>query len=302
MQVFGINFSVPHEPQDQVISRLIKWAMGRDPIRAMLLTSTRAIPNGAVDRFSDYDIILVVENIHPFYEDRNWLADFGEVLVVYWDPIHPDPDHGIEKVANVTQYADGLKIDFTLWPVDLMRNIVHAPGLQAELDAGYRILLDKDKLTAGLKLPTYTAYVPTRPTEEMYQTAVNDFFSDAPYVAKCILRNELFPIKWCLDYDMKHVYLRPMLEWYVGILNGWSVPVGSLGKGLKKQLPPELWSELEGCYAGADVSENWQGLFRTMSLFRQVAIQVAEGLGYEYPLDLDRRVTTYVQEMQGMKS
>jgi len=35
-----------------------------------------------------------------------------------------------------------------------------------------------------------------------------------------------------------------------------------------------------------------------MKLFRQVAVEVGEGLGYEYPHDLDQRVTAYVKDMQ----
>jgi hypothetical protein len=35
-----------------------------------------------------------------------------------------------------------------------------------------------------------------------------------------------------------------------------------------------------------------------MALFRQVAIEVGEGLGYSYPHDLDEQVTTYVQKMR----
>ena len=286
-----------HQPPD-VISKLVQWAEQRESIRAMLLTSTRAIPNAPVDIFSDYDVVLVVEDIYPFFEERGWLEDFGEVLVVYWDPIYSDPDYGIEKFANVTQYADGLKIDFTLWPVELMRRIVQAPLLQAELDAGYRVLMDKDHLTDDLQPPTYKAYIPTPPTEQVYQKTIEDFLSDAPYVAKCLLRGELFPTKWCLDYDMKHVFLRPMLEWRMELDHGWSMPAGALGKGLKKRLPPEIWSKLENTYAGADIADNWESLFRTMALFRQVAIEVGEGLGYVYPHDLDQRVNDFVRKMQ----
>jgi aminoglycoside 6-adenylyltransferase len=292
-----MNRSVQNQ-EDAVLNNLIHWAQQRESIRAMLLTSTRAIPGGAVDALSDYDVVLIVRDIHPFFEDRTWLEDFGEVLVVYWDPIHPDADHGIQKVANVTQYADGLKIDFTLWPLELLEQIVQAPTLQAELDAGYRVLLDKDGLTTGMKPPTYRSYIPAPPTNEEYQKAINDFFSDPPYVAKCLLRGELFPAKWCLDFDMKHVFLRPMLEWRAELYYNWSVPIGWLGKGLKKRLPPEIWSQLEETYAGGTIEENWEALFRTMALFRQVALEVGEALGYEYPLTLDERVTAYVKNMQ----
>lgn len=286
-----------HQPDD-VIYHLINWAEQQDSIRAMLLTSTRAVPNAPRDEYSDYDVVLIVKDVHPFFEDRSWLEDFGVVLVAYWDSIHLDEDYGTEKVANVIQYADGLKIDFTLWPVELMRRIVQAPGLQDELDAGYHVLMDKDHLTDDLQSPTYKAYIPTPPTNDLYQKTIEDFFSDAPYVAKCLLRGELFPVKWCLDFDMKHVFLRPMLEWRIEIDHGWSIPVGALGKGLKKRLSPEIWKQLENTYAGADVAENWEALFRTMALFRQVAMEVGEALGYAYPQDLDERVVQFVKDMQ----
>jgi aminoglycoside 6-adenylyltransferase len=66
---------------DETITKLIREASARDAVRAVLLTSTRAIPEAKVDALSDYDVILVVEDIHPFVSERTWLNDFGEVLV-----------------------------------------------------------------------------------------------------------------------------------------------------------------------------------------------------------------------------
>lgn len=290
---------VNHDPRE-VIRRLTQWAERRNTVRAMLLTSTRANPSAPVDVLSDYDVVLVVEDVRPFFEDRSWLYDFGEVIVAFWDPICPDPDHGIEQTGNVVQYADGLKIDFHLWPVALMRRIALATVLPDELDAGYTVLLNKDRLTGGMRPPTYEAYVPDRPDEETYLTVVNNFFSDAPYVAKYLWRNELLPAKWCLEVEMRHHYLRPMLEWRMERDRGWSEPTGNLGKGLKKRLPRGIWEELEGTYAGAGIADNWEALFRTMALFRRVATEVATDLGHAYPLDLDRRVTAYVREIRNL--
>jgi len=293
--------TIGHDPRE-VIRRLVRWADLKDAVRAMLLTSTRARPDAPVDLLSDYDVVLVVEDIRPFFEDRSWLEDFGEVLVAYWDGIEPDPDHGVGQTGNVVQYADGLKIDFRLWPLILLRRILDGPTRPDELDAGYAVLLDKDGLTAELRPPTYGAYVPARPDEEAYLEWVNDFFSDAPYVAKCLWRGELLPAKWNLDYDMKHVYLRRVLEWRMEMDHGWSEPTDWLGKGLKKGLPPEIWEALEATYAGAGIEENWEALFRTMALLRRVATEVAENLGYTYPRDLDERVTAYVRTIRNLHS
>jgi aminoglycoside 6-adenylyltransferase len=178
-----------------------------------------------------------------------------------------------------------------------VRRIAHAEVLPAELDAGYVVLLDKDGLSVGMGVPTYSAFIPPRPTEEAYQTVVNDFFSDAPYVAKCLRRDELLPAKWCLECDMKHLYLRQVLEWRIQRDHNWSLPAGNLGKGLKKRLPAETWRELESTYVGPGIAENWDALLRTMALFRRVATAVADDLGYVYPLDLDERVTAYVRSI-----
>lgn len=288
--------------ESDIIDQLKQWAEHQDSVRAMLLTSTRANPSAVVDAFSDYDVILVVRDIHPFFDDRRWLDDFGDVLVTYWDPIHLAPDYGIEQVTNVIQYADGFRIDFTLWPIELLRRIIESKMLPASLDAGYTVLIDKDHLTDGLESPTYSAYIPKPPTEETYRKVIEDFFSDVPYVAKCLCRDELLPAKWCLDFDMKHVFLRQMLEWHMELDYDWSEPAGNLGKGLKKKLPAEIWSKLERTYVGADINDNWEALFGTMSLFREVGIDVAEGLGFVYSYDLDEKVTAFVQEMRRINS
>jgi aminoglycoside 6-adenylyltransferase len=290
------------QPNHDVIQTLIQWAMMHDPVRAVLLTSTRAIPGVTIDVLSDYDVILIVRDIHRFVDDHAWLNDFGQVLITYWDPILPDPVFGIEKCANVTQYMDGLKIDFNLWPVGLLQQILVPPVLPAELDAGYRLLLDKDHLTDTMRPPTGRAYIPNPPTLTTYQLLINDFLSDAPYVAKCLWRDELMPAKWCLDYDMKHVYLRQMLEWRVEIDQGWSVPVGRLGKGLKLKLPADIWTALEQTYVGAQIEDNWSALMYIMELFHQVSVEVGNYFGYAYPIELHQRVRAYVEQIRALEN
>lgn len=282
---------------DEVTLRLVQWADEQPTVRAMLLTSTRAVPHAPVDALSDYDVILVLEDTGPFLADRRWIDHFGKVLVAYWDP-PPDPETGIGRSGNVVQYEDGLKIDFGLWPVAILDHVVRLPTLPAELDAGYRVLVDKDRLTDSLRAPSYTGYIPSPPDEARYRVAVNDFFIGVPYVAKGLLRDELLPARWVLDYDMRYVYLLPMLEWRMECDHGWSVSPGALGKGLKRRLPPAIWAELEGTFAGADLAETWDALFRMIALFRRVARDVAAHLSYVYPEDLDCRVTAYARRMR----
>ena len=282
---------------DVTIRRLVGWGTDRDEVRAMLLTSTRAVPGGRVDAFSDYDVILVVRDIRPFAEDHGWIGDFGEVLVAYWDPVEVEPETGVEWAGNVVQYDGVLKIDFTLWPEAMVSAIARMPRLPAELDAGYRVLLDKDGLTRDLQAPSFAGYRPVRPDEVAYRTLVNDFFVGVPYVAKCLLRDEILPAKWVLDYDMRYVYLLPMLTWRAACEHGWEISPGVHGKGLKALLPADIWTELERTCAGMDLDGNRDALFRMIALFRRTGREVGAHLGYAYPEDLDRRVATHARRM-----
>jgi aminoglycoside 6-adenylyltransferase len=106
------------------------------------------------------------------------------------------------------------------------------------------------------------------------------------------------PAKFSLDHVMKQGDLRTMLEWSIEIAHDWSIKPGASGKGLKKLLSPDVYRSLEQTYVGPSVEDNWAALFDTVALFRRIATEVAEHLGYQYPGDLDDRVTTYLRHVQ----
>jgi aminoglycoside 6-adenylyltransferase len=283
---------------DATIERLTRWAQARDDIRALILTSTRAIPQARLDAYSDYDVIAIVRDVRPMLKDTGWLAAFGEVLIAYWDPVATDPVTGAESVSNVTQYENGLKIDFSLWSVRRFIDVSSGATPYAELDAGHQVLLDKDDLTAGLPAPTYTAYVPPWPDEMTYRRLITDFLIGVPYVAKSLLRDELLPAKWVLDFDMRFNYLLPMVEWRIQCDHGWSLKTGFLGRGLRRQVSTETWRDLESTFTGPGVEANWEALFAMVDLFGRIAAEVADLLGYRYPETLVDRVTEHARRMR----
>ena len=137
-------------PGEQPEVRVVRWCGAHDLVRAAILTSTQAIGSGR-DKFSDLDIILVLRDIRPLSEHREWLSDFGDVLAAWRDTtaLKHDPP----RTCWVTQYVDGSKIDFTLWPIELLREMARSPGLPDQLDVGYRVLIDKDGITSALEPP-----------------------------------------------------------------------------------------------------------------------------------------------------
>lgn len=284
--------------RDVTAERLTAWAAQREDIQAMILTSTRAVPGAPLDAYSDYDVILVVEDVAAMAADHSWLSAFGEVLISYWDPLEVRAETGAVAVGNITNYVDGLKIDFSLWSRQWYGDLTSGAEPDSELDAGYRVLVDKVGLTEELPPPTYRSYIPTRPDEATYLRLITDFLIGVPYVAKGLLREELLPTKWVLDFDMRFTYLVPMLEWRVECDHDWSLKTGALGKGLRKHVSAETWAELVDTFTGPDPESNWAALFAMVALFGRVAEEVGRALGHHYPAELVSNVTEHARRMQ----
>jgi aminoglycoside 6-adenylyltransferase len=283
-----------------MIDKLIAWAKEQELVRAMVLTSSRAIPNSPyTDAFSDYDVILALRDVQPFHDNRDWLSAFGSILAMYRDPLYETD--GLKWSANVVQFEDGLKIDFTLWPVEKLHTVVQQETLPAEFDAGYHVLLDKDGLTEGIKPPSYQAYIPQPPTATRYHEEIENFFLCSTYVAKYLLRDDVMAAKFLLDGEMKHENLRPILEWLIEIDNDWKVKPGNYGRRIKKWLRSDFWDDLESTYTGAGIEENWQALFRLIDLMHKAGIEVGEKLGFTYPESIERRMRKYLETMKNGK-
>jgi aminoglycoside 6-adenylyltransferase len=282
-----------------VLELLLAWAEAEPAVRAMILTSTRARPDSVADLLSDYDVIVVVDDVPAFVVREVWLQARPGALARWGDE---SERLGERTVFRGVVYSDGVKIDWSLWPATLLELVAAAPELPDQLDVGYRVLLDKDGRTAGWPPATYRAHIPHPPTADEYHAIVEEFWWSATYVAKSLWRGEVVHAKFALDTDAKLGALRPMLEWLIELGRDWDWKPGAYGRGLERALPVDLRAQLEATYVGAGIDANWEALFRTAALFRRVAREVADALGFEYPQDVDDGVTAHLERVRALPS
>jgi aminoglycoside 6-adenylyltransferase len=280
-----------------VLAPLVAWAEAEPAVRAMILTSTRARPNASVDALSDYDVILVVDDVPAFVAREAWLDARTGALARWGDE---NERLGERTVLRGVVYADGTKIDWSLWPTTLLELVAAAAELPDQLDVGYRVLLDKDGRAAGWPPATHRAHIPSPPTGDEYRAVVEEFWWSTTYVAKSLWRGEVVHAKFALDTDAKLGALRPMFEWLIELDRNWSWKPGAYGRGLEQALPADLRAELEATYVGAGIEENWEALFRTTALFRRVARKVGDALGVGYPQDVDEGVTAQLERVRAL--
>ncbi len=273
--------------KDRIIQQLVSLGDRYDNIRAMILFSSRTEPSNECDVFSDYDIEIFAENPARMGESDEWFEEFGPVLIVYRE----EPSERYKGYTRLVIYEDGVKIDFGIAHPDTLKRFEDA--LPPYFDTGYEVLLDKDGVTNVLQKPSYKAFIPLVPTETEYLAAVNEFWFNSTYASKYLWRDDVMPAQFMLVRWLKGSDLRRMLEWYIEIDKNWSWKPGHTGKNMKKVLDSDTYRELVESYAGGDINELWESLFRTIALFRRIAIIVAKNLGYTYPHKLDERLMNY---------
>jgi aminoglycoside 6-adenylyltransferase len=282
--------------EDAVLGKLLAWCGAEAGIRAVILTSSRATPDRRLDLLSDYDVILAVQDKAAFAGEDGWVSQYGPPAARWGDESEL---LGLPTSFRGVVYADGVKVDYTIWPEEMLERVSAADTLPEGLDVGYRVLLDRDGGTDGWFQPTYRAHIPAPPTEAAYRAQVEEFWWSATYVAKALWRGEVVFAKFVLSQDLRQGPLRKALEWRIEFDHDWSLRPGAYGRGLEQLLPPELAAELAATYVGAGVEENWDALFATAALFRRVATEVGAALGHAYPLaEVDEPVTAHLEAVR----
>lgn len=286
-----------NDNRDRQLQRVLAWASGREDIRVVLLTSSLVNPFAPVDRFSDLDIELVTTDLPGLLASNDWIGHFGTVMTMVAE--NEDAFDGLHAMRMVL-YEDHTKIDFKLYSTAKFREAVLAAELQQDWDIGYQVMIDKDGLTAGMQAPSYAPAFICRPSEEKYNQVINDFWWDTTYVAKCLWRDNIFYAKFMSEDNIRSQYLLPLIEWYIGMVHHWQVSTNKKGRLFQQYLSPELWAAIEATFSGSDIKDNWRALFACTGVVRRLGRELAAGLGYRYPEQLDRQVSAYLGYVQAL--
>jgi aminoglycoside 6-adenylyltransferase len=241
--------------------------------------------------FQDYDVSFHVTELQPFLDQPEWVDVFGERIIMQMpEAMSMFPPELGGRFSYLMLFTDGNRIDLILAP--LGENGPFPPE-----DRLVKVLLDKDGLFPQTAPPTDRDYWVKRPETGFFTDCCNEFWWVSTYVAKGLWRKELL-------YAQEHLnrFLRPMLltmlDWQVGLQNGFSVSTGKHGKYLEKHLPRERWEELLSTYAAGSYPAVWEALFAATRLFRRTAREAAAQLGSHYPEEEDRRVSAYLEHVR----
>lgn len=278
--------------EQEMYDLIVNIARNDERIRAVILNGSRANPNAPLDFFQDFDIVYIVTELSSFKRDPEWIKCFGEIMIIQLpDDMRDPPPSDEDSYAYLMQFADGNRLDLTLYPLAKLN--------ERKNDSLSLLLLDKDGIIKPFAPPSESDYYPLPPSSKAYADCCNEFWWVCPYVAKGLWREELIYARHMLDQVVRE-QLMNMLTWYIGVKTQFSRNPGKHGKFFKQFLEPELWDMLQKTYSDASYAHTWEALTTMCALFRRVAMGVAEHFGYDYPHGDDERVSAHLEHVRSL--
>jgi aminoglycoside 6-adenylyltransferase len=275
--------------EKEMLQLIVDTAQNDGRIRAVIMNGSRANPNAPQDIFQDYDIVYIVTDVSSFKSDSGWIDCFGKLMVMQLpDDMEDSPPSDDESYAYLMQFADGNRIDLTLYPIAKLQEL--------ERDSLSVLLLDKDRIIEPFPVPNEDSYLPKPPTLKDFSDCCNEFWWVCTYVAKGLWRQEIIYAKYMLDQIVREQLMK-MLVWHIGIKTEFSTNPGKYGKYYRQRLEPKLWEMLLKTYSDADYDHTWDALEMMCWLFRIATHSVAEHFDFPYPEE-DEKVSAHLKHVR----
>ena len=279
-----------------ILERIIDWAGNHEDIRVVMLVGSYA--GGSItDEFSDYDVAFFVTDQDRYENDHSWLDEISEVWLCQKNTSHGEAST-YPVFYRLTVFAPGTRVDFSIYSTGMLDKIITAapPAGTNLYTLGYKVLLDKDNLTANMAPALSIPLTYQKPSEQEFKQTIEDFWHEAHNVARYLAQGDLWSAKF-RGWETK-LCLLTMLEWNAHAKHGWDYDTAWLGKHMQQWIDPQIWQSLHTAFAHFDADDSWDALFTTMTVFRDTARETAELLNYKYLEHEDRKIGDLITAMR----
>ena len=248
-------------------------------VDAVALSGSRTDGQAPKDKFQDYDVVYVVEDLDTLTRDLAWLDQFGTRII---------EQHNIlgNRRLYLMLFEDGNRIDLTLCPKDHINEWVDS-------EAGFTVLEDKKGIFETYS-PSPQRFWISPASETDFEKTCNEFWWVSAYVVKGICRKQVI-------YSTNHLYgicqqeLLKILAWQVTSDRG-TVDIGKNYKYLFNYLPIDKEKEFSALLDFSSLDKITQSLFATMQLFHQEAQYLAQKMDFDYDKEVAEKMMRYAEE------
>jgi aminoglycoside 6-adenylyltransferase len=280
-----------------ILNKIIEWAENESDIRVLILEGSRA-SNSYIDELSDYDLNVFVVNHNKYTSDNSWINKFDQVLIYQKEKFFYK---NTEIPTRLVVYKNNPKVDFSFWPINILHEIIDNKILPESYKNGYKVLLDKDKITDGILSPSNNGFLISKPTEDELLTTIYNFWFEAYCIVKYLKRDSLWYAKTLESGPIKKFLLKVML-WNESSKYDWkNNKIHLQGKNLETQVNKDIKKSLNDCFSKYSKSETWHSLIGMIDLFKRLSYEVTMKMNVEYPEESISQIQEYIKRIYASK-
>ena len=265
----------------------IAFAENREDIRAAFIIGSRARTDHHADQWSDMDIVLYTTKPSYYLQQQDWLDNIGAVLCSFvFQTAGGDPE-------RLNLFQGGWQVDIVIHSVDILRNLAKTKTVPNNFFRGVRAIIDKDHLGKEI-IPTQFQPPQTLSiSETAYLQVTNMFWFSSLYIAKQLLRGELWVAKM-REYDIKS-YLLQMIEWHEKIVFGGEYDTWHAGRFICEWADEDIQVALSKSFGRYDQIDSWNALLTTVDLFQKLSEEISHKMQYPRPVALEMEVSDWIK-------
>ncbi|UXU51990.1 aminoglycoside 6-adenylyltransferase [Staphylococcus arlettae] len=272
--------------EEEMIKLIIKIAEYDDNIVAVCMNGSRVNDNVPTDKYQDFDIVYIVENLDDIIVDLEWINQFGNSIITQF-PEAQDlyPSELEERYPILMLFDDYNRIDLTLISKNKLSEYLSEDSL-------IKVLLDKYNLLPDINNTSESTHWVNKPYQKIFDECINEFYWISTYVMKGIWRNELM---YSMDYlNICRKMLLTMLAWDVGEKFNFQINFGKNYKYLPNYLEKEKQEKLISTYPHLNNNEIQESLYKMVDMFDYIAVSISKKCELNYDIARYSEVKKYI--------
>lgn len=272
--------------EEEMINLILNIAEHDDNIVAVCMNGSRVNENVKSDKYQDFDIVYVVENLDNMIFDMNWINQFGNRIITQLPESQDLYTSELEgRYPILMLFDDYNRIDLTIISKHKLSEYLSEDSL-------IKVLLDKNNLLTDIDGTSDSSHWIKKPYQKIFDECINEFYWISTYVMKGIWRNELI-------YSIDHLnicrnMLLLMLAWDVGEKFNFQVNFGKNYKYLRNYLESPKYEKLISTYPHLTSKEINNSLYIMIEMFEIASLSVSKKCKLNYELERYLEVKKYI--------
>ncbi len=259
-----------------IYEKLLEYFQKEEDVISVFLQGSRVYAKEYIDEYSDYDFLVIVNDIHKFNNLDKLFNSFGEVIIMQ-KPTDSYDDrydyHGAKPFTYLVQYSNLERIDVNF--VDKCNYLEFI-----DLNEPMIKLIDKNNDKALNVSDENQMFKLYKPSLKEFQDTINEFYWISLYVVKAINRGEdLQAITFYQNYFLK--MLTKMIGFKIGHDNNYQVSLGKNYRFIKEYIGIKEYNELINLYYIKNMADISNKLFIGFTFFENYVKKVSQDLGYK---------------------